>query len=143
MKYINEKLLKFWIDQINKYARDVENAIIDPLPELIIDNSKNEKTDILISTGGYVPATKQIILNVDNRHIKDLLRSYCHELVHHMQNLDNPDYIRRLFANASEDLVDNPQLEEIEGEAYLKGNLLFRRFTEWFKRQQKQKEKKK
>ena len=108
MKYINEKLLKFWIDQINKYARDVENAIIDPLPELIIDNSKNEKTDILISTGGYVPATKQIILNVDNRHIKDLLRSYCHELVHHMQNLDNPDYIRRLFANASEDLVDNP-----------------------------------
>ena len=129
--------------KIHDYARNVENAMIDPLPELIINDGKNEKTDILISTGGYIPITKQIILNVDNRHIKDLLRSYCHELVHHIQNLDNPDYIRRLFANASEDLVDNPELEEIEGEAYLKGNLLFRRFTEWFKRQQKQKEKKK
>ena len=35
-----------------------------------------------------------------------------------------------------DDLVDNAQLEEIEGDAYLRGNLLFRKFTEWFKRQQ-------
>jgi hypothetical protein len=33
------------------------------------------------------------------------------------------------------DLVDSPELEEIEAEAYLKGNLNFRKFTEWFKRQ--------
>jgi len=28
------------------------------------------------------------------------------------------------------DLVDSPELEEIESEAFLKGNLLFRKFTE-------------
>ena len=60
--------------------------MIDPLPEIIIvDGSEqpNEVGDVLISTGGYQPETKTVILYVDNRHIKDILRSYCHEMVHH------------------------------------------------------------
>ena len=48
-----------------------------------------------------------------------------------MQNLDNGDYIRRIYGN--DKIVDNPELEEIEAEAYLKGNVLFRKFTEELK----------
>ena len=81
-----------------------------------------------------MPALNSIVLYIDNRHLKDILRSYCHELVHHNQNLENSDYLRRVLGRP-DDLVDNAQLEEIEGDAYLRGNLLFRKFTEWFKRQ--------
>ena len=34
----------------------------------------------------------------------------------------------------SDDVYNSPELEEIEGEAYLKGNLLFRKFTEKLKK---------
>ena len=93
---------------------------------------KNSPSDILISTGGYQPETKTVILYTDNRHIKDILRSYCHEMVHHNQNLNNEDYLKRVYKNV--DLVDSPELEQIESEAFLKGNLLFRKFTEQFKK---------
>ncbi len=138
MASINKALIRFWIDNITKYARNVEHLQIDPLPNLkLLDSNdqKNNSSNILISTGGYVPAAQTIVLYIDNRHIKDILRSYCHELIHHNQNLDNSDYIRRIF-NSPQDLVENPELEELEGDAYLRGNLLFRRFTEWFKRHQ-------
>ena len=138
MNLTNKKLIEFWIDTIVKYIRDVEKIKIDPLPEVqLLDGTiqPNDADNVLISTGGYMPSTRTIVLYIDNRHIKDILRSYCHELIHHAQNIDNSDYIRRLF-NMPEKIVDNPQLEEIEGDAYLRGNLVFRKFTEWFKSQQ-------
>ncbi len=76
-----------------------------------------------------------VVLFVDNRHIKDILRSYCHEMVHHSQCLDNEDYVKRVFAGPQDNLDDNPELEEIEGDAYLRGNLLFRKFTEQLKKE--------
>lgn len=71
--------------------------------------------------------------------MKDILRSYCHELFHHSQYLDNPDYMRRVFVGSQESLDDNRELEELEGEAYLNGNLLFRKFTEQLKMSMKKK----
>lgn len=47
-----------------------------------------------------------------------------------MQWIDNPDYMTRITKYQT--IVDNIELEEIESEAYLKGNLLFRKFTESF-----------
>ena len=38
-----------------------------------------------------------------------------------------------------ENVVDDPDLEEIEAEAYLKGNLVFRKFTEVLKKQMSRK----
>lgn len=135
----SKALIKFWAKQINEYARN-QDMKIDPLPKLILldeNDQKNDIDDLLISTGGYFPQLKQIVLYIDNRHLKDIMRSYCHELIHHIQTLDNEDYVNRVF-NQPKDLNDNPQLEEIEGDAYLRGNLLFRKFTEYFKRQQKE-----
>ena len=137
MELASKALIKFWIDKVNDYVHDVDGMKIDPLPSVqLVDSSnvKNSRSDLLISTGGYIPALNSIVLYIDNRHIKDILRSYCHELVHHNQNLENSDYLKRVLGRL-DDLVDNAQLEEIEGDAYLRGNLLFRKFTEWFKRQ--------
>ena len=137
MELASKALIKFWIDKVNDYVHEVDGMKIDPLPSIqLVDSStvKNSKSDLLISTGGYIPALNSIVLYIDNRHIKDILRSYCHELVHHNQNLENSDYLKRVLGRL-DDLVDNAQLEEIEGDAYLRGNLLFRKFTEWFKRQ--------
>ena len=137
MELASKALIKFWIDKVNDYVHAVDGMKIDPLPSIqLVDSStvKNSRSDLLISTGGYIPALNSIVLYIDNRHIKDILRSYCHELVHHNQNLENSDYLRRVLGRL-DDLVDNAQLEEIEGDAYLRGNLLFRKFTEWFKRQ--------
>ena len=138
MELASKALIKFWIDKVNDYVHVVDGMKIDPLPSVqLVDSSnvKNSRSDLLISTGGYMPALNSIVLYIDNRHLKDILRSYCHELVHHNQNLENSDYLKRVLGR-SDDLVDNAQLEEIEGDAYLRGNLLFRKFTEWFKRQQ-------
>ena len=143
MELASKALIKFWIDKVNDYVHVVDGMKIDPLPSVqLVDSSnvKNSRSDLLISTGGYMPALNSIVLYIDNRHLKDILRSYCHELVHHNQNLENSDYLKRVLGR-SDDLVDNAQLEEIEGDAYLRGNLLFRKFTEWFKRQQQKEEK--
>ena len=141
MNQCSRQSILFWIKQINDYLRE-QNFQIDPLPEVVlVDESeqKNDPSDIFISTGGYQPDTKTVILYIDNRHIKDILRSYCHEMVHHNQNLDNEDYLKRVYKNV--DLKDSPELEEIESEAFLKGNLLFRKFTEQLKKKVKKSKK--
>ena len=41
------------------------------------------------SFGGYMPSTSNISVVVHNRNMADILRTLAHELVHHMQNLDD------------------------------------------------------
>lgn len=124
--------IKFWISEINEYLRAVQKYQIDPLPEVVLDDSQNDPSDLLIGTGHYDYSIPQIVLRISQRHLKDILRTYCHELVHHHQNLDNQDYFKRIWKGG--DLIDNPELQEIESEAYLQGNLNFRKFTEWLKK---------
>ena len=86
MELASKALIKFWIDKVNDYVHVVDGMKIDPLPSVqLVDSSnvKNNRSDLLISTGGYIPALNSIILYIDNRHLKDILRSYCHELIHH------------------------------------------------------------
>lgn len=40
-----------------------------------------------------------------------------------------------MFKQYPSDLEDNGDLEEVEGDAYLRGNIAFRKFTEWFKKE--------
>ena len=48
--------------------------------------SKNAKK-VLGKTGGYINHEIRIHIFCSNRHIKDILRSLSHEMVHHHQNL--------------------------------------------------------
>lgn len=57
-----------------------------PKIELIQEPISNEESN---SFAAYSPNKKQIFLYTANRHILDILRSLCHEMVHHRQNLNN------------------------------------------------------
>ena len=82
---------------------------------------------LFIKTGYYEPDSKTIVIFCDDRHPKDILRTFCHEMIHHSQNLDGVD----LNFTSKDDVKDNERLEEVESEAYLKGNVYFRKWTEY------------
>lgn len=72
-----------------------------------------------------------ITLFIDNRHVKDILRSYCHEMIHHIQNISDENF-KNMNMNGS--LVENKELEDVEGDAYRRGNIMFRKWTEQFRK---------
>lgn len=55
---------------------------IDLISEFITNSESN-------SFAAYSPSNKSIVLYVKGRHILDILRSLCHELVHFRQDLNN------------------------------------------------------
>ena len=82
---------------------------------------------VFAPTGHYDPRTKKIVIFVDHRHPKDILRSLAHELVHHKQNCDghfdgmvstDPGYAQR-----------DQHMREMEGDAYRTGNIML--FRDW------------
>ena len=84
------------------------------------DNAKNP----LGKTAHYSPSEHKIALYTQGRHIKDILRSLAHELVHHKQNC------RGDFDNGAATVAGYAQedghLREMEREAYECGNMIFR-----------------
>ena len=118
--------LKEHIEDIIKFLRSIEFQI-DPIPNVKIDDTENDPDDIFIKTGYY--DGNSIVLFTSNRHIKDILRTFCHEIVHHYQHLRDPENYQNLNFEGS--VYDNKGLKDIEREAYEKGNLLFRLYTEY------------
>ena len=100
-----------------------------PLPKLVF-HKKKQNEEIFIKTGYYDPSNKEVHLYTEGRHIKDILRSLAHELIHHKQNMDG-----RLTEDAydGDTIYNDKKLQELEKEAYLKGNISFRTWTELVK----------
>ena len=101
-----------------------EGLNVYPFPD--IELNWNEQDGLFIKTGYYLPGEKKVVLFCKDRHPKDILRSYAHEMIHHMQNLNGDD----LNFSSEDDVKDNEKLEKLESEAYLKGNIYFRKWTE-------------
>ena len=102
-----------------------EGLNVYPFPN--IELKWDEQDGLFIKTGYYLPNEKKIVLFCKDRHPKDILRSYAHEMIHHMQNLNGDD----LNFTSEDDVKDNDKLEKLESEAYLKGNIYFRKWTEY------------
>jgi len=117
------------IDNIFDFFRS-NDVKIDPVPEIVITFEENEPIDPLIHTGCYDGEDRKITLCCANRHIKDILRTFCHELIHHNQNLLNPETFKNM--NKSGKLCDNRELSDMESDAYARGNVMFRKWTEQF-----------
>jgi len=99
---------------------------ISPLPKLkFIDNDKENAGELLGKTAYYNPLEKSITLYTLNRHPKDILRSYAHEMVHHVQNLEN-----RLNDINTTNTNEDGALPEIEEEAYKLGNMMLRNWED-------------
>lgn len=102
-----------------------EGLNVYPFPD--IELNWDEQDGLFIKTGYYLPGEKKVVLFCKDRHPKDILRSYAHEMIHHMQNLNGDD----LNFSSEDDVKDNEKLEKLESEAYLKGNIYFRKWTEY------------
>lgn len=99
---------------------------IKPLPKVkfVDDDNKNAK-DFFGKTAYYDPNNRVIVLYTMDRHPKDIMRSFAHEMIHHEQNC-NDKLTNINTTNTNED----GDLPEIEREAYEKGNMMFRNWTD-------------
>ena len=97
-------------------------------PKLFFVNDEQNAGDTLGKTAYYEPETETIKVYVTNRHPKDVLRSFSHELVHHAQNcrgdFDNDTVTEEGYAQS------DPHLREMEREAYERGNMIFRDYCD-------------
>ena len=99
---------------------------IKPLPKVIFKNNNVENAkEFLGKTAYYDPNTKTIVLYTEGRHPKDIARSFAHEMIHHVQNLED-----RLGNITTTNTQEDDNLDKIEQEANLKGTMTFRNWTD-------------
>ena len=87
---------------------------LQSLPKIIF-TTDNKWAKQMRSFGQYDPTKKSIVTYVDNRNMADVLRTLCHELVHHKQNEEG-----RIEANSGETGSD------IENEANATAGIILR-----------------
>jgi Zn-dependent peptidase ImmA (M78 family) len=103
-------------------------------PKVILRKDAENGALTLGRTAYYDPNDLTIVLYISNRHPKDILRSFAHELIHHVQN-ERGDL--HLGDSSDPQYAQNDEhLRKMEKEAYLQGNLLMRDFEDNFKYQQ-------
>jgi len=119
------------IDIVEKIA-DLTNYMIEsglniePLPTMeFIDGDTENAQNFFGKTAYYDPNNQHIVLYTEGRHPKDILRSYAHEMIHHIQYLED-----RLHNITTTNTNEDEDLDAIEKEAYVRGNMTFRNWTD-------------
>lgn len=100
----------------------------DERPKVVVDDEPVSRFDVFAPTGHYDWTEDEITLRTAERHAKDVLRTFCHELVHAWQFRRDGQKYREFDKGGN--LEENPELLKYEVEAYQKGNVLFRMWTE-------------
>jgi len=120
-----------YMGSILEYMLD-QKMNITPLPEIKIKRDLVEASDFFGRTAYYDPNIKEIVLYTEGRHPKDVMRSFTHEMIHHIQNLEG-----RLSEIQTSDTNADDNLLELEKEAYLNGNITFRNWEDKVKKENK------
>jgi hypothetical protein len=130
---VKEALIETWNPEesfvsLSRYM--IDNGMnIKPLPKIkVIKDDKQNASNLLGKTAYYNPVEKSITLYTMDRHPKDVLRSFAHEMIHHEQNLDG-----RLNNINTTNTNEGGDLPEIEREAYEKGNMMLRNWEDKIK----------
>ena len=98
-------------------------------PTIFFDSDPQNAENVLGKTAYYNPETEEIVVFVDKRHPKDILRSLSHELIHHTQNCRG-DLSPEIAGETTPGYAQtNAHMRAMEGEAYLKGNGYY--FRDW------------
>ena len=117
-------LRELYLDAKEKYN-------IKKAPKVILRQDENNAKKMFGRTAFYSPSERKIVLFITNRHPKDILRSFCHEMIHHVQHergdLEMGDASDPKYAQ------EDKHMRRMEMEAYLKGNMLLRDFEDNFK----------
>tara|TARA_R110000822_G_scaffold11314_8_gene41554 strand:+ start:579 stop:968 length:390 start_codon:yes stop_codon:yes gene_type:complete len=122
----NEAAARIYRDAVKKFN-------ISTTPKLILKKDEENGSKTLGNTAYYDPNTSTVVLYTSGRHPKDILRSFAHELIHHVQN-ERGD-LSMDDTNDPQYAQNDDHLRDMEKEAYLEGNLLMRDFEDNFKNQ--------
>lgn len=118
-----------YMASILEYMMD-QGMKVSPLPEIKVKQDLVEAADFFGKTAYYDPNIKEVVLYTQGRHPKDVMRSFTHEMIHHVQNLEG-----RLGNISTNNTNEDDHLLEIEKEAYLRGNITFRNWEDKVKNQ--------
>ena len=109
-------------------------SIMHP-PKVFLRQDEKNAEKLFGRTAYYDPEESTIVVFITNRHPKDILRSFCHELIHHVQN-ERGDLMKG-DSSSPKYAQEDEHMREMEKEAYLEGNLLLRDFEDNFKYESK------
>ena len=113
------------IMQLTQHMLD-KGMNIEPLPTVeFVDGDSDNARYFLGKTAYYNPENQTIVLYTEGRHPKDIVRSFAHEMIHHIQNLEG-----RLGNITTTNTQEDDNLNDIEAEANLKGTMTFRNWTD-------------
>ena len=116
-----------FMGSILEYMLD-QKMNITPLPEIKIKRDLKEAANFFGRTAYYNPQLKEVVVYTEGRHPKDVMRSFVHEMIHHIQNLEG-----RLGNIGTTNTNEDDELVEIEKEAYMLGNITFRNWEDKIK----------
>lgn len=126
-------LLNDLIKEFYPYAQE-QLGFVHPAKIILKKDAQNAQ-DPLGKTAYYDPSNMIVYVHITGRHPKDILRSISHELVHHKQNCEGS---LEQVGEANEGYAQkDPHLREMEEEAYLVGNMMFRDFEDGLKAKRK------
>ena len=121
--------LKDYVTSLTEYMLEI-GMNISPLPEVKLRKDEANAANFFGKTAYYDPNAREIVIYVTGRHDKDIVRSYAHEMIHHMQNLQGT-----LHNIQTQDTNADDKLLELEKEAYTLGNITFRNWEDGLKNQ--------
>lgn len=127
-KQIYQKYQKYFDALLNFLKKELK--ITKPVKIVFEEDKKNSKKP-LGRTGGYMNEENKIHIFVTGRHVKDIMRSLAHEMVHHRQNIRGE--FKKAEPTTKGYAQKNPHLRKMEKEAFLKGNMLFRDWEDNYK----------
>jgi hypothetical protein len=131
-----KKLIKEYREEINNLLLPTmqKQLKFDTLPTInFIEDEENAK-DMFGRTAHYNPNTSEITVFVTGRHPKDIMRSIAHEVIHHSQN-SRGEFDSAFNLGEEGYAQSDNHLRNMEKEAYLLGNMLFRDWEDNLKKQ--------
>lgn len=131
-----KKLIKEYRDEINNLLLPTmqKQLKFDTLPTInFIEDEENAK-DMFGRTAHYNPNTSEITVFITGRHPKDIMRSIAHEVIHHSQN-SRGEFDNAFNLGEEGYAQSNNHLRNMEKQAYLLGNMLFRDWEDNLKKQ--------
>ena len=120
-----------YIASLLEYMMD-QGMNITPIPSIKTVKDPQQANDLFGKTAYYDPNNQEVVLYILGRNPKDVLRSFSHEMIHHMQNVEG-----RLGNIQTTNTNEDDHLMDIEKEAYLTGNITFRNWEDKIKNEQK------
>ena len=99
---------------------------IEPLPTVeFVDGDTENAKNFFGNTAYSDPNEQHIVVYTEGRHPKDIVRSFSHEMIHHIQNLED-----RLGDVSTTNTMEDDNIDKLEQEANLRGTMTFRNWTD-------------